>query len=114
VPVMSTGGYQKASLVRDGLQRGDFDGVTIARALIANPDLLDQWRSGKNEPDNPCTFCNKCLVNAPKNPLGCLEPARFPSKEAMIEEIMSVYEPRPQFVVPELSKTKAAQPAEVG
>jgi 2,4-dienoyl-CoA reductase (NADPH2) len=39
-------------------------------------------------------------VNAPKNPLGCYEEIRFPSREAMIDEIMSVYQPRPAMRVP--------------
>jgi 2,4-dienoyl-CoA reductase (NADPH2) len=43
----------------------------------------------------PCTYCNKCLVNVLENPLGCYDETRFPSREAMIEQIMSVFQPAP-------------------
>jgi hypothetical protein len=35
-------------------------------------------------------------VNAVENPLGCYEESRFPSREAMIQEIMTVFDP-PSF-----------------
>jgi 2,4-dienoyl-CoA reductase-like NADH-dependent reductase (Old Yellow Enzyme family) len=100
IPVISTGGYQSASFVRKAIESGAVDGVSIARSLIANHDLLQQWAAGRERPERPCTYCNKCLVNAPKNPLGCYEEARFPSREAMIEEIMSVYRARPTLRTP--------------
>lgn len=100
IPVLSTGGYQTASVVRAGLHSGAFDGVAIARSLIANPDLPQQWRAGRDLPERPCTYCNKCLVNAPKNPLGCYEQSRFPSYEAMIAEVCAIYRAHPQLRVP--------------
>jgi len=93
--VICTGGYQNASIIRDFIHRGYFDAVSIARALIANHDLLRYWKAGRDMPDRPCTHCNKCLLNAPKNPLGCYELDRYPSYEAMVEEICSVYYPPP-------------------
>ena len=69
-----------------GIASGAFDGVAIARSLVANNDLVRQWQSGRDLPERPCTYCNKCLLNAPKNPMGCYELARFPSREAMIDE----------------------------
>jgi 2,4-dienoyl-CoA reductase (NADPH2) len=33
-------------------------------------------------------------VNAPENPLGCYDETRFPSRDAMIQEILSVYRPQ--------------------
>jgi 2,4-dienoyl-CoA reductase-like NADH-dependent reductase (Old Yellow Enzyme family) len=100
IPVISTGGYQGADLIRNGLQSGMFDGVAIARSLVANPDLLDQWRAGHDRPERPCTYCNKCLVNAPENPMGCYEQSRFPSREAMLEQLMVIYKTRPELVIP--------------
>ena len=69
------------------------DAVSAARPLIANNDLVEIFRSGKDRPDRPCTYCNKCLVNVVENPLGCYEEKRFPSHEAMLEQIMSVFRP---------------------
>ncbi len=106
IPVISTGGYQTASVIRDAITSGAVDAVSIARPLIANIDLLDQWRSGRDLPVRPCTYCNKCLVNAPKNPLGCYEEARFDSREAMIAEILSVYKTQPNFVIPNVIRER--------
>ena len=46
-------------------------------------------------PENPCTYCNACLVNAVENPLGCYDESRFPSRDAMVQEILSVFYPPP-------------------
>ena len=95
IPVISTGGWQTGSLVNAHLQRQDFDAVSIARALLANHDLLASWQMGRDLPDRPCTHCNKCLLSAPKHPLGCYEQSRFPDYQAMVDEICSVYRPTP-------------------
>ena len=96
VPVVCTGGFQTASVVAAAITRGDCDGVTIARPLIANPDLVELWRAGHDRPPRPCTYSNKCLINQLENPLGCYDESRFDSRDEMVEEILSVYEP-PQF-----------------
>ncbi len=96
VPVVCTGGFQTASIVAAAIGQGDCDGVTIARPLIANPDLVELWRAGNDRPARPCTYSNKCLINQLENPLGCYEESRFDSRDEMVREILSVYEP-PQF-----------------
>ena len=102
IPVLCTGGFQKADEARHYIENGWFDGITMARALVANNDLPKLWQSGKNEPDRPCTFCNKCLLNAPKNPLGCYEVARFENDwDKMVAEIMSIYDTKPVLQIPE-------------
>jgi 2,4-dienoyl-CoA reductase (NADPH2) len=95
IPVLCTGGFQTASVIRDAITSGMCDAVTIARSLIANPDLVKQFAGGKDRPDRPCTYCNRCLVNVIENPIGCYEEARFDSREHMIREIMSVFQPQP-------------------
>lgn len=94
VPIITTGGFQTASVVRAAIANNQTDAVSIARPLIANPDLPKIWRSGKDRADRPCTYCNKCLGNVLMNPLGCYDESRFPSREAMVKEILSVYQPR--------------------
>ncbi len=96
VPVVCTGGFQTASVVAAAIDRGDCDGVTIARPLIANPDLVQLWQQGHDRPPRPCTYSNKCLINQVENPLGCYEESRFATREEMVQEILTVYEP-PQF-----------------
>ena len=93
VPVICTGGFQTASVIRRVISAGDCDAVSIARSLIANPDLVQIFASGQDRPSNPCTYCNKCLVNVLENPLGCYEVSRFGGDyDAMIREVMSVFE----------------------
>ena len=96
VPVICTGGFQTASFIRNAITRGDCDAVSMARPLVANNDLPKQFAAGKDRPDRPCTYCNKCLVHVVEHPIGCYEESRFPSREAMIAEVMSVFSP-PSF-----------------
>jgi 2,4-dienoyl-CoA reductase (NADPH2) len=95
VPVICTGGFQTASVIAKALQAGDCDAVSIARPLVANNDLVKIFASGRDRADKPCTYCNRCLVNVVENPLGCYEESRFPSREAMVAQIMSVFDPPP-------------------
>ena len=96
VPVICTGGFQTASVIRAAIDASHCDAVSIARSLVANNDLVKQFAAGADRPAVPCTYCNKCLVNAVKNPLGCHEESRFASRVAMIAEIYSVFHP-PEF-----------------
>ena len=94
VPVLCTGGFQTASTIRGAIERGDCDAVTIARPLIANPDLPKLFAAGRERAEKPCTYCNRCLVNVIENPLGCYELSRYDGDyERMIDEVMSVYRP---------------------
>jgi 2,4-dienoyl-CoA reductase-like NADH-dependent reductase (Old Yellow Enzyme family) len=95
IPVLVTGGFQTASVVRQALADGACDAVTIARPLMANPDLLERWRAGEERPPKPCTFSNKCLYNLLESPLGCYDQSRFSSREEMLREIYEVFDPPP-------------------
>jgi 2,4-dienoyl-CoA reductase-like NADH-dependent reductase (Old Yellow Enzyme family) len=97
IPVLCTGGFQTASVVRRAIEDGSCDAVTIARPLVANPDLVRLWEGGHDRPPRPCTFSNKCLFNLLESPLGCYDERRYDSREEMLREIYSVYEP-PAFV----------------
>ena len=95
IPVICTGGFQTASVIRSAIARGDCDAVSAARPLVANPDMVRQFEAGADQPSRPCTYCNKCLVNVVENPLGCYDESRYPSRAAMVAEIMSVFDPPP-------------------
>jgi 2,4-dienoyl-CoA reductase-like NADH-dependent reductase (Old Yellow Enzyme family) len=95
VPVLCTGGFQTAEIIREAIRQQFCDAVTIARPLIANNDLVKQFAAGLGRPVVPCTYCNRCLVNAVENPLGCYDQSRYSSREAMIDQIMSVFTPAP-------------------
>jgi 2,4-dienoyl-CoA reductase-like NADH-dependent reductase (Old Yellow Enzyme family) len=92
IPVICTGGFQTASVIAAAIERGDCDGVTIARPLIANPDLVRFFERGLDRAPRPCTYCNKCLFAFVENPLGCYEERRFDSRKEMLQQIFSVYE----------------------
>ena len=95
VPIICTGGFQTASVIRKAINDGDCDGVSMARTLVANNDLVRQFEAGRDQAERPCTYCNKCLVHVVEHPIGCYEEIRYPSREAMLEEVMSVFHPPP-------------------
>jgi len=95
VPVICTGGFQTASVIEKAIQSGDCDAVSMARTLVANNDLPKVFASGNDRAAKPCSYCNRCLVNVVENPLGCYDVSRFENREAMIAQIMSVFDPPP-------------------
>jgi 2,4-dienoyl-CoA reductase-like NADH-dependent reductase (Old Yellow Enzyme family) len=106
VPVLCTGGFQTASVIRRAIERGDCDAVTIARPLVANNDLPKLFAGGRDRAPRPCTFCNRCLFNVVENPLGCYDERRYDSRDEMIAQIMSVFDP-PPFTAPGAVKAPA-------
>ena len=99
IPVLCTGGFQTASVIERALREGACDAVTIARPLVANNDLVLHFRAGRERAPRPCSYCNKCLFNVLELPLGCYDERRYASREEMIREIYSVFQP-PHFVDP--------------
>src|SRR3954469_2326012 len=93
VPVICTGGFQTASVIRHAIENGDCDAVSIARPLVANNDLVNQFAAGRDRAEKPCTYCNKCLVHVVEHPIGCYEESRFANREEMLAEVMSVFHP---------------------
>jgi len=89
LPVIANGGFQRRETIEGALRDGKCDLVAMARALIANPDLVRAFEAGLSEPEVPCTFCNRCAARTASSPLGCYEPARFPSSAAMQEQILA-------------------------
>jgi 2,4-dienoyl-CoA reductase (NADPH2) len=102
IPVICTGGFQQASYIRKAISEGFCDAVSIARPLVANNDMVKLFEQGKDIPERPCTYCNRCLLNTLENPLGCYEPARYGDDyNAMIKEVMTVFNPPPfPFIEP--------------
>jgi 2,4-dienoyl-CoA reductase (NADPH2) len=91
VPVLCTGGFQTAQIIRDAINNRMCDAVAIARGLIANNNLPALFAQGK-APDKPCTHCNRCLYHVLEDPLGCYDLTRYESDEKMVAAIMSVYQ----------------------
>jgi len=93
VPIINTGGYQDGRVIRRVIEEGYTDAVSIARPLIANRDLPEILESGQDLPAKPCSFCNRCLVNAIVNPLGCYDVRRFKDHDEMVNKILEVFHP---------------------
>jgi 2,4-dienoyl-CoA reductase-like NADH-dependent reductase (Old Yellow Enzyme family) len=94
VPIINTGGYQDARIIRRVITEGYTDAVSMARPLVANRDLPHLLQAGRDLPERPCSFCNRCLVNAVANPLGCYDVRRFEGDhDAMVAKIMEVFHP---------------------
>jgi 2,4-dienoyl-CoA reductase (NADPH2) len=91
IPVLATGGFQTASVIAGAIERGDCDGVTIARPLVANPNLVRFFEQGHDSAPRPCTYSNKCLFAFVENPLACYDETRFDSHEDMIREAFEVF-----------------------
>ena len=92
LPVIANGGFQNREFVEDALQEKKCDFVSMARALIANPNLPKLFAE-QRVPETPCTHCNRCAARTATSPLGCYEPARFSSLATMQEQIMEWNQP---------------------
>lgn len=90
IPVIVTGGFQTLHGIASVLRTAAADGVSIARSLLANPDLPALLRSGA-APEKPCTYCNKCLLNVLEHPLACYELSRFADYDEMMQEAMAIF-----------------------
>ncbi len=88
LPVISNGGYQDKEVIEDVLAQGKADLIAMARPLLANVDLIKQFKAGYSKPANPCTHCNRCPVRTANFPLGCYDLSRFKSEKEMEDQIM--------------------------
>ncbi|MDQ6783203.1 MAG: NADH:flavin oxidoreductase [Actinomycetota bacterium] len=96
LPIIANGGFQHRSVAEEALVSGGCDLVSMARPLLANPDLPELFRAGKEGPERPCTFCNRCPVRTTLFPLGCYEPKRFDTQDDMEAQILD-WSARPDF-----------------
>ncbi|MGA4668662.1 NADH:flavin oxidoreductase [Propionibacteriaceae bacterium Y1923] len=89
LPVIANGGFQRRSDIERALSSGACDVVSMARPLLANPDLPKLFEQGVEAPARPCTFCNRCTIRTTTFPLGCYDRSRFDSDEQMEAQIIS-------------------------
>jgi 2,4-dienoyl-CoA reductase (NADPH2) len=93
IPVLLTGGFQTSRGIGRVLREGACDAVTMARPLLANPDLPRDLESGLDGPRRPpCTYCNKCLLHVVEHPLGCYDESRFEGPDSHARMIAQVFE----------------------
>jgi len=96
IPVLITGGFQTAHGIAEALRSNACDAVTIARGLLANPNLPSALKDGWDGPlDPPCSYCNRCLGHVLENPLGCYDESRFTNRggrAAMLREVFAYFD----------------------
>jgi 2,4-dienoyl-CoA reductase-like NADH-dependent reductase (Old Yellow Enzyme family) len=110
IPVLCTGGFQTAPVIRAALAAGSCDAVTMARPLVANNDLPLLFAQGHDRAPRPCTYCNRCLFNVLESPLGCYDERRYETREDMVRQILSVYDPPPYGGAPAAAPTAVTGP----
>lgn len=77
MPVITNGCCETLESIDEGLEHCDM--VSMARALIANPELISTYlNNGKDVPEEErCTRCNRCVGRTTTSPLGCYDVSRF-------------------------------------
>ena len=96
IPVLCAGAFQSRLGIEDAL-REDCDAVTMARPLLANPDLPHQLRAAVESnrydvPARPCSLCNRCLLAVLEHPLGCYDERRYADYDDMIRHVRKIYD----------------------
>jgi len=94
MPVITNGCYETLESIDQGLEHCDM--VSMARALIANPELISTYlNNGEDVPEEErCTRCNRCVGRTTTSPLGCYDVSRFGgSYSHMFSEIMKWNQP---------------------
>jgi len=61
VPVIYGGRVGSLASAEELLHRGDADLIGMARAWIADPELITKARAGKASSTRPCIGCNECI-----------------------------------------------------
>ena len=69
LPLAYLGGISSLSGIEKVIKAG-FDFVTIGRALIHNPNFIQDLKSG-NTTETPCTRCNECVVEMDRGGVRC-------------------------------------------
>jgi 2,4-dienoyl-CoA reductase-like NADH-dependent reductase (Old Yellow Enzyme family) len=111
IPVIANGGFQDRDVIDGALTAKKCDMVAIARPLLANPDLLDQFAAGANRPEVPCSFCTLCCSHTAVFPLGCYDQRRFNTQKEMTNQILAWCSPDAPFPIrPPLNRRSNAGP----
>jgi 2,4-dienoyl-CoA reductase-like NADH-dependent reductase (Old Yellow Enzyme family) len=62
--VISVGGHRTPELLEQKLNAGNIKGISLCRPFIAEPALVNRWRSGQTD-KAVCVSCNKCFAPGP-------------------------------------------------
>jgi 2,4-dienoyl-CoA reductase-like NADH-dependent reductase (Old Yellow Enzyme family)/thioredoxin reductase len=67
IPVITVGGISDPAHAERILSEGKADIIGMGRALLADPELPNKARNGRNKEIIPCLRCNNCLVGVGYN-----------------------------------------------
>jgi len=70
MPVIVVGGIRKLSDIESVIGENQADFVAMSRPFIAEPDLVNKFRSG-NQAESKCINCGYCLLGVVGRPLAC-------------------------------------------
>jgi 2,4-dienoyl-CoA reductase-like NADH-dependent reductase (Old Yellow Enzyme family) len=70
VPIMLVGGNSDPAVMKEIVESGDADYITMCRALISNPSLPWKMQEGSLEPAR-CIHCNLCTGYCGTHPVHC-------------------------------------------
>ena len=70
IPVIVLGGIRKISAIREIIENGRADYVSMCRPFIIEPDIVEKMRTGRQE-ESRCINCGYCLIGVPVSPLRC-------------------------------------------
>ena len=62
IPVAAVAGIRSLKTVEELISKG-VALISLCRPLICEPDLINQWQAGREEPSR-CTSCNRCFIPA--------------------------------------------------
>ena len=63
VPVITSNRINMPQVAEDVLARGDADLVSMARPMLADPDLVNKAREGREDEINTCIGCNQACLD---------------------------------------------------
>ncbi len=75
-PITTGGGMRTRSVMEEAIRSGKTDFVSICRPFIRQPNLVNQFERGDDDPIT-CTTCNRCSIEIAVhyNPMKCYAPA---------------------------------------
>lgn len=62
IPVAAVAGIRSLETIEKLIAKG-VSLISLCRPLICEPDLINQWQAGREEPSR-CTSCNRCFIPA--------------------------------------------------
>jgi 2,4-dienoyl-CoA reductase-like NADH-dependent reductase (Old Yellow Enzyme family) len=95
LPVICNGGFSRRAQIAEALATGGTDIASMARGLMANPNLPEQFFRGEDKPGNPCSFCNRCAIRTTLFPIGCYDLDRFGGNQDLMEKQITTWAKNP-------------------